>query len=118
MLLARKPVTVLAAIYAVASGGIGMDPCSAIAGELVVAAFRGSRLRGPWGLSVQQLRVLRQVARGATNRQVAGRLGISPATVKDNVNDAMRAWVPYDRRHAASLFEQTVSEGLDPSIFV
>ncbi|MBW3662730.1 MAG: response regulator transcription factor [Actinobacteria bacterium] len=117
MLLDREPVTVLAATYAVASGGIWLDPCSAIAGELVVAAFRGSRLRGPWGLSVQQLRVLRHVARGATNRQVGDRLGISPETVKNHLSDAMRAMGAYDRLHAAALFEQTLSEGFDPSIF-
>lgn len=117
MLLDGSPVMVLAATFAVASGGIWLDPCSAIAGELVVAAFRGSQLRGPWGLSVQQLRVLRHVAQGATNREVADRLGISPETVKDHLGEAMRAMGAYDRLHAAALLEQTLGEGLDITIF-
>lgn len=58
----------------------------ALDGELVeaVIAARGGRARGPdrGALSERELEVLRLVARGKTNKEIAATLGLSPRTVQ------------------------------------
>ena len=79
----------------------------------MLATLRGTRARG-FGLSVQQLRVLRLVARGATNREIGAQLGIAPETVKTHVRDAMQILGAYDRQHAAQLLAESMgAAGID-----
>lgn len=56
----------------------------------VVASGGGSAGAGGGILSPQQLRVLRLIAEGTTNREIAVALGLSPHTVKDHVAELVR----------------------------
>ena len=72
------PHDLLAGVRAAAAGQSALAP--AIAGRLL------ARLREPRvTLSVREIEVLRLVARGASNAEVAGRLHITDATVKSHL---------------------------------
>ena len=72
------PDELIAAIRAAAAGETALAP--AIAGRLL------ARMRSPRpGLSTRELEVLRLVAGGATNNDIATRLHISEATVKSHL---------------------------------
>ncbi|MDQ1084883.1 MULTISPECIES: response regulator transcription factor [Microbacterium] len=72
------PHELLAGVRAAAAGQSAVAP--AIAGRLL------ARLREPRvTLSVREIEVLRLVARGASNAEVAGRLHITDATVKSHL---------------------------------
>ncbi|MDQ1136005.1 DNA-binding NarL/FixJ family response regulator [Microbacterium sp. SORGH_AS 1204] len=72
------PHDLLAGVRAAAAGQSALAP--AIAGRLL------ARLREPRvTLSIREIEVLRLVARGASNAEVAGRLHITDATVKSHL---------------------------------
>lgn len=69
------------AIRAVAAGGVFLDP--AVAGKALSGENeRGAGPNGDAALSQREEAVLRSVARGLTNKEIAARLGISVKTVE------------------------------------
>lgn len=57
----------------------------------------------PAGLTARELEVLGAVADGMTNRQVAGKLGVSEDTVKTHLSRAMEKLGASDRTHAIAM---------------
>jgi HD-GYP domain-containing protein (c-di-GMP phosphodiesterase class II) len=86
------------------TGDRGLDADAVAA---VVAAAQGSsrsrRRRLPAGLSERQVEVLRLVAKGLTNRQIAERLVVSPRTAEHHVQDIYLK-IGVASRAAAALF--------------
>ena len=85
---AYRPALSLDEACARLTGGGALDRDAAAA---VVAAAHGSapahRRRLPAGLSERQVEVVRLVAEGLTNRQIAERLVVSPRTAEHHVQD-------------------------------
>ena len=78
----------------------------------VLAAADGSTRRRPSGaagLTARQLEVLRLVAHGLSNREIARRLGVSPRTVDRHVSDVYER-IGVSSRAAAAMF--TIEHGL------
>jgi two-component system NarL family response regulator len=88
-------------------------------GEEIVAAIRGvgagercippeiadrlaERIRHP-DLSRREVQVLGLLAGGASNKEMAGRLGVSPATIKNQVASLLAKLEAHDRTHAVAL---------------
>jgi HD-GYP domain-containing protein (c-di-GMP phosphodiesterase class II) len=83
----------------------GRYDAEAVAAVLGAAGHRVPRRReGPAGLTVREVEVLRLVARGLSNKEVAERLFISPKTVANHV-EHIYAKIDASTRAAASLFE-------------
>jgi len=59
--------------------------------------------QGDDGLSERELDVLRGVAAGLVNKQIASRLGLSPETVKEYLSHAMGKLRASNRAHAVSI---------------
>jgi DNA-binding NarL/FixJ family response regulator len=70
---------------------------------VVAAGERASRTRWPEGLSDREVEVLRLVARGRSNREVAGELHISRRTAEHHVQH-IYAKIGVSTRAAAALF--------------
>jgi DNA-binding CsgD family transcriptional regulator len=82
----------------------GRYDAEAVAAVLGAAGHRVPRRReGPAGLTVREVEVLRLVARGLSNKEVAERLFISPKTVANHV-EHIYAKIDASTRAAASLF--------------
>jgi DNA-binding NarL/FixJ family response regulator len=85
------PAELLAAVRAVAAGGRYLDP--AIAGK-VIDGFARARASmesdAPTDLSERETEVLRLIARGYSNKEVAARLEVSVKTVEAHKANAMR----------------------------
>ncbi len=87
-----EPDAVLAAIRAAAAGHAPLDP-------RVARALLPDRAPAPGaGLSARELQVLRLVARGLANKQIARRLEISERTVKVHLGNVFRR-IGVDRPH-------------------
>ncbi len=95
-LLKDMPVADLAQAIRLAHAGVyPLDP--AVAGKLVGALDRAEKQAGqtdaeiPEGadLTEREAEVLRLIARGATNREIAKRLSISEGTVKNHVSNIL-----------------------------
>jgi HD-GYP domain-containing protein (c-di-GMP phosphodiesterase class II) len=89
-----------------AAEALRADPsrCSPRALEAVLAAAgQGAPRALPAGLSAREAEVLAHVARGATNKEIAASLGISPRTVQHHV-EHVYAKVGVSTRAAAALF--------------
>jgi len=90
-----EPAEVLSAVRAAASGHAPLDP-------RVAGALLPSRRRDPAAdLSVRELEVLRLVAEGLANKQIAKRLGIAERTVKVHLGSVFRRIGVADRTSAA-----------------
>jgi DNA-binding NarL/FixJ family response regulator len=90
-----EPADVLAAVRAAASGHAPLDP-------RVAGALLPSRRRDPAAdLSARELEVLRLVAEGLANKQIAKRLGIAERTVKVHLGSVFRRIGVADRTSAA-----------------
>lgn len=82
----------------------GRYDADAVAAVLGAAGHRVPRRReGPAGLTVREVEVLRLVARGLSNKEVAERLFISPKTVANHV-EHIYTKIDASSRAAASLF--------------
>lgn len=91
------PADLLAAVRAAARGEVPLDP--RVAGALLPQNRREAR--GADRLSSRELQVLRLVARGLANKQIARALGISERTVKAHLGSVFRALDVADRTSAA-----------------
>lgn len=87
-----------------AEGGATLDAV-AVACVLAAAGGRAARSRARWpaDLTGREVEVLRLIARGETNRQVAARLVISPKTVGRHVEN-LYGKIGVSSRAAAALF--------------
>jgi two-component system, NarL family, response regulator LiaR len=71
-----EPEVLLAAVRAVAAGRTYIDP--SVARQL-------ARVNGAGGLTSREVEVLRQVALGLSNKEIAAALGVSEETIKTHV---------------------------------
>lgn len=88
----------VAAIRAVAAGGIWIDP--ALAGALAPPTAQAAML------TPREREILELLASGVTGEQAAGRLCLSPETVRTHVRNAMRKLDANTRVHAIALAVQ------------
>jgi DNA-binding NarL/FixJ family response regulator len=88
----------LAAIRKVAAGGRAFD-------EVVVGALiRGDRRPHPMAtLTEREVGVLRLVAEGHTNKEIAARLFVSPDTINGHLDNIYRKLGVSDRAHAVAV---------------
>ena len=103
-LLKDRPAIELAAAVRLAhSGVVQFDPAAAarLASALVSAPGTGPATGRPDGLTEREVDVLRLVAAGRTNREIAGRLHLSEGTVKNHVSRILGRLGLRDRTQAA-----------------
>lgn len=85
------PAEFLRAIRAVAAGGVYLDPAmSAGVADGLLDRDRAASRRAPTPISERESDVLRLIAVGYSNKEVATRLGISVKTVEAHKANAMR----------------------------
>ena len=101
------PSVLREAVRAVAKGDIYVD--ARVTGKLVAIATRGRQAKGPYGLTVQEMRVVELLPKGMTNRDIGEQLGISEATVKTHLHNAMRKLQVANRAQAVAVAQR---EGL------
>ena len=90
----------------------GRRDAEAVEAVLSAAGHRvPRRLGGPTGLTAREVEVLKLVARGLSNKEIAGRLVISPKTVANHV-EHIYSKIDASTRAAASLF--AMQQGLLP----
>jgi DNA-binding NarL/FixJ family response regulator len=95
------------AIRVVATGGSFVDP--KVSGKLIALATKGRRTKGPFGLTLMEMRVVELLPRGLTNKAIGRELGVSEQTIKTHLYHAMRKMQVKDRA-AATAF--ALREGL------
>jgi DNA-binding NarL/FixJ family response regulator len=95
MLKDREPVDVLDAIRSAAAGHAPLDP------RVARALLPGQEPAPGEDLSTRELQVLRLVAQGLANKQIARRLEISERTVKVHLGNVFRRVGVSDRTSAA-----------------
>jgi DNA-binding NarL/FixJ family response regulator len=90
---------VMDAVRTVAAGGAYFDPKVAhvVLGRLTVAPLRD----GEAGLTARELAVLRMIADGKGNAEIARTLAVPLGTVKADISDLMRKLGAADRANAA-----------------
>ncbi len=101
------PEVLRQAVRVVAEGGTYVDP--KVASKLVDVATQGRRAKGPYGLTLMEMRVLEHLPKGLSNREVAGELGVSQETIKTHVQSILRKLQVHDRAEASAI---AVREGL------
>lgn len=101
------PAVIRQSVRTVAEGATFADP--KVAGKLVALATRGRRAKGPFDLTLQEMRVLELLPRGLTNHEIGDRLGIGENTVKTHLRNLMRKLGARDRVEAAAI---ALREGL------
>lgn len=106
-LMEVEPSWLRIAVRTVAAGGTFIDPT--VAHKLVSLVVRGTQPRGPYGLTPREMRVLRLLPRGLTNREIGAQLGVSTETVKTHVRSILRKLDVPDRVRAAGI---AIREGL------
>jgi len=95
-----EPADLLAAVHAAARGHVPIDP--RVAAALLPAAGGGAGgSGGADGLSPRETEVLRLVAQGLANKQIARALGITERTVKAHLGRVFREIGVLDRTSAA-----------------
>ena len=97
------------AVRTVAAGGSCLDP--AVTGR-VLTAYRSAatpRREAPGELTAREADVLVRIARGLTNREIAGDLGISEVTVKSHVG---HIFVKLDLRDRAAAIVYAFDHGI------
>lgn len=94
-------------VRVVASGQTFVDP--RVAAKIVALATKGRRVSGPFGLTLQEMRVVELLPRGLTNRAIGRELGISEETVKVHIRSAKRKLGAKHRTEAAAIAQR---EGL------
>jgi NarL family two-component system response regulator LiaR len=88
-----EPEVLLAAVRAVAGGGTYIDP--SVARQL-------ARVNGAGDLTSREVEVLRHVALGLSNREIAATLGVSEETIKSHVTHLL-AKLEVDNRAQATV---------------
>jgi DNA-binding NarL/FixJ family response regulator len=91
----------------VARGDEYIDP--RLAPKIAAMASGDRRARGPFDLTVMEMRVLEKLPLGMTNAEIGEALGIKENTVKTHMRTAMYKLKAKDRAHAAAI---AVREGL------
>jgi DNA-binding NarL/FixJ family response regulator len=94
-----EPSTLRDAVRSVAAGESFTDPKVSVK----AGAMTSRRAKGPFGLSMQEMRVLEHLPRGLTNREIGAQLGISEETVKTHLRNVLRKLGAKDRAEAASI---------------
>jgi DNA-binding NarL/FixJ family response regulator len=94
-----EPADLLAAVHAAALGHVPIDP--RVAGALLPGGTGGAGGSGAAGLSPREVEVLRLVAQGLANKQIARALGITERTVKAHLGRVFREIGVLDRTSAA-----------------
>lgn len=95
------------AVRSANAGDAYFDP--SLARFVVELAGRGTRRRGPYGLTPAELDVVALLPKGLMNREIATALGIKENTVKTHLRHALRKLAVRDRAQAAAI---VVKEGL------
>lgn len=95
------------AVRSIAAGGTFIDPRLAV--KLVARVTRTTNTRGPFGLTVQELRVLALLPGGHSNPEIARELGVAASTVKTHLRHVLEKLHVRDRTEAAAV---AVREGL------
>ena len=95
------PTTIRTAVRTVAGGGVYADPTL----EQKVAALRrqGRRAKGPFGLTLQEMKILERLPRGMSNRDIGSDIGVSESTVKTHLYNAMQKLHAKDRAEEAEI---------------
>lgn len=96
-----EPVMIRHAVRSVADGGRYVDP--RIAGKIISLALMGQRAKGPFDLTLQELRVLERLPKGRTNLEIADELGVTVSTVKKHVGNILNKLDAGDRSEAAAI---------------
>ena len=89
---------ILAAVRAVARGEAALDP--AVQHHVLAALTEPAASELPDGLTPREVEVLRLIAEGLTNAEIAERLVVSAATVKSHVNHIFAKTDVRDRAQA------------------
>ncbi|MDE3721228.1 LuxR C-terminal-related transcriptional regulator [Nocardiopsis sp. N85] len=84
-------------------GALEAEAAEAVLGAAGHDGARGGRRVWPAGLTDRQVQVLRLLCEGLTNRQIAGRLDVSPRTAEHHVQDVY-AKIGVSSRAAAAMF--------------
>lgn len=102
-----EPETLRSAVRLVAEGRTYID--SKVAGKLVDMAAKGRRAKGPYDLTLMEMRVLELLPKGLSNREIGTELGVSYETAKTHVRHVMQKLHVHDRSEAAAI---AIREGL------
>ncbi len=106
-----------AALRSVAAGEAGLDPSvqrrllDALAAGAPAAVVEPEPAREDLGLTPREEEVLGEIADGRTNREIAGRLFVSEATVKTHVNHLLAKTGCRDRAALVALAHRTGRAG-------
>ena len=95
------------AVRVVARGDEYIDP--RLAPKVAAMASGDRRAKGPFDLTVMEMKVLEKLPLGMTNSEIGDSLGIKENTVKTHLRTAMYKLKAKDRAHAAAI---AVREGL------
>lgn len=107
LLKRAKPQQIVEAIMEVCSGGA---PMSSEIARLVVQSFRASaadNMQEEHGLSPRESEILALLSEGLANREIAGRLGISPETVRSHLGHVYEKLQVKTRTEAVSKYLKT-----------
>jgi len=96
-----EPPAIRFAVRSVADGDTYIDP--RVAAKYVAVTSSRRSARGPFNLTLQEMRVLEMLPQGLSNREIGAALSVSEPTVKTHLRHAMRKLQARDRTHAAAI---------------